>query len=116
MNLNIDSEHHTTRSRLEARGAELRERVRRVRLDLARAHQPLPKDFSDAAIAVENDEILEAIEATALGELEEVGDLDLPATGHQRQMGQGVDGEIEDILTLQGILRHTHGDSPNERG
>ena len=72
MNLNIDSEHHTTRSRLEARGAELRERVRRVRLDLARAHQPLPKDFSDAAIAVENDEILEAIEATALGELERI--------------------------------------------
>lgn len=72
MAYNSDPELRTTRSRLEARGAELRERVKRVQLDLQRAHQPLPKDFSDAAIAVENDEILEAIEESALGELERI--------------------------------------------
>jgi hypothetical protein len=45
-------------------------------------------------------------------DMKEVSDLDLLPTGHQRQVSQGVDGEIEDVLAFQGILRHTHGDSP----
>ena len=72
MAFNSDPELRTARNRLEARSAELRERVSRVRLDLQRAHQPLPNELSEAAVAVENDEILEAIEESALGELERI--------------------------------------------
>jgi hypothetical protein len=36
-------------------------------------------------------------------DMEEGGDLDLLATGHQRQVGQGVDSKIEDALTLEGL-------------
>jgi len=49
-------------------------------------------------------------------DMKEVRHLNLLATGEQRQLREGVDGQIEDILTWKGILRHTHGDSPNERG
>jgi DnaK suppressor protein len=57
------------RASLLARGAELRERMQRVDADLARKHAPLPKDAPDAAILVENDEILEAIKQAAHTEL-----------------------------------------------
>jgi RNA polymerase-binding transcription factor DksA len=70
MNTLSDEELRVTRSHLIARGDELRERVRRARLDLARAAEPLPRDSAEAAISVENDEILEAIEQSALSELE----------------------------------------------
>jgi RNA polymerase-binding transcription factor DksA len=69
MNLIADDDLRTTRERLIARGDELRERLRRVRLDLRRESNPLPQDLSDAAIVVENDEILEAIEKSAVAEL-----------------------------------------------
>lgn len=69
MNISSDEALRRTRSQLVARGDELRDRVRRVRLDLARAAEPLPKDSPEAAIYVENDEILEAIEESALSEL-----------------------------------------------
>src|SRR5262245_49749721 len=69
MNTASDDVLRATRSQLMARGDELRDRVRRVRLDLARATEPLSKDSSEAAIHVENDEILEAIEESALSEL-----------------------------------------------
>lgn len=54
---------------LLARGAELRERLQRVQSDLRREADPLPRDSADAAIAVENDEILVAIESSAELEL-----------------------------------------------
>ena len=60
------------RNHLADRGAELRERVRRVRQDLRRETNPLPRNLDDAAIAVENDEILEAIEFASLQELEHI--------------------------------------------
>lgn len=69
MNISSDDALRVTRSQLVARGDELRDRVRRVRLDLARAAEPASKDLADAAIHVENDEILEAIEESALSEL-----------------------------------------------
>jgi len=62
-----------TRDWLLARGAELRDRVERVRADLGRAREPLPRDFPDAAIVVENDEVLQAIETAAAAELERIG-------------------------------------------
>lgn len=58
-----------TRAWLLARGAELRDRVERVRADLRREREPLPRDLNDAAIIVENDEVLQAIEASARSEL-----------------------------------------------
>ena len=59
----------TTRAWLLARGAELQDRIHRVRDDLGRQREPLPKDSPDAAIAVENDEVLRGIESTAVEEL-----------------------------------------------
>jgi RNA polymerase-binding transcription factor DksA len=72
MNLHEEVDLDLVRDRLAARGAELRERVYRVRMDLGRESNPLPRDSPDAAIALENDEILEAIESTALQELERI--------------------------------------------
>jgi DnaK suppressor protein len=57
------------RARLLARGAELRERINRVRADLRRDKEPLPADFTEAAVRLENDEVLQAIETTATSEL-----------------------------------------------
>lgn len=61
--------HRGTRAWLLARGAELRDRVERVRTDLRREREPLPRDSADAAIIVENDEVLQAIEKSAAAEL-----------------------------------------------
>jgi len=72
MDILNDEEIRAARSRLQARSAELRDRVQRVRRDLARVTNPLPKDSSDAAIVVENDEILEAIEDAATSELRSI--------------------------------------------
>jgi|SRR3954471_12948656 DnaK suppressor protein len=70
MNTLSDEELRATRNHLVARGDELRDRVRRARLDLARETQPVSRDSTDAAIAVENGELLEAVEQSALSELE----------------------------------------------
>lgn len=72
MNTLSDEELRAARNHLVARGDELRDRVRRVRLDLARVAHPMPGDSAEAAIAVESDEILEAIEQSALSELQSI--------------------------------------------
>lgn len=69
MNTSSDELLRNTRQRLLARGAELRDRLDRVRRDLKREREPLPRDSADAAIAVENDEVLQALEKSAQGEL-----------------------------------------------
>ena len=60
------------RSRLAARRAELGVRARRVADDLMRRHAPLVADGPDRAIQLQNDEALQAIETTALSDLEAV--------------------------------------------
>jgi DnaK suppressor protein len=70
MNTLSDEELRAARNHLVARGDELRDRVRRARLDLARETQPVSRDSTDAAIAVENGELLAAVEQSALSELE----------------------------------------------
>ena len=60
------------REGLLAREAVLRERVRRVEHDLRREVTPLPQDAPDAAVILENDEILHAVEETARGELKQI--------------------------------------------
>ena len=69
MSISDDDMLRAPRARLLARGCELRERVLRVRKDLRRDHEPLPRAFADAAVAVENDRVLEAIKDTATMEL-----------------------------------------------
>jgi RNA polymerase-binding transcription factor DksA len=54
---------------LLARAAELRERLNRVRADLRREREPLPADSRDAAVMVENDDVLRGIESTSVEEL-----------------------------------------------
>ena len=61
--------HRGTRAWLLARSAELRDRLDRVRADLHREREPLPRDSADAAIIVEIDEVLQAIESTATVEI-----------------------------------------------
>jgi DnaK suppressor protein len=60
------------RGRLVARGSELNDRIQRIHADLARAREPLPRDSADAAIAMENDEVLRAIESTAESEMHHI--------------------------------------------
>jgi DnaK suppressor protein len=72
MNTTSDEKLRDTRAWLVARSAELRERVERVHSDLRRTTTPLPRDAPDAAIAVENDEILQAVEESAHRELNQI--------------------------------------------
>jgi RNA polymerase-binding transcription factor DksA len=51
---------------------ELNERIRRVSADLGRALTPLPRDLPDAAIVMENDEILQAVNEAARAELAQI--------------------------------------------
>jgi DnaK suppressor protein len=72
MNTVTDETLRISRARLMARGAELRDRIRRVQRDLRRTDHPLPADAPDAAIEMENDEILQALDETARRELHEI--------------------------------------------
>jgi hypothetical protein len=45
--------------------------------------------------------------------MQEIVDLDMLATGYQRQQGQRADSKIEDVLTLKGILRGAAGKAAN---
>jgi RNA polymerase-binding transcription factor DksA len=57
---------------LVSRREELNERIRRVSADLGRALTPLPRDLPDAAIVMENDEILQAVNEAARAELAQI--------------------------------------------
>ncbi len=67
-----DDDLRSIRAGLLARDAELRDRLRRVREDLRREVTPLPRDAPDAAVILENDEILHALEESARGELGQI--------------------------------------------
>ena len=77
------------------RGAELSDRLRRVQEDMGRQREPLPKDAPDAAIEVENDEILAAIDDAARSELNRInhalGCLDAGMFGHCEICGADID-------------------------
>jgi DnaK suppressor protein len=72
MHTTTDDTLRSIRAGLLAREAELRDRVHRVQDDLRRRDQPLPRDAPDAAIAMENDEILQALDETARVELDQI--------------------------------------------
>lgn len=72
MNTVSDDQLRNARQRLLSRGAELRDRLQRVKSDLRREREPLPGDSADAAIVVENDEVLQALEDSAARELRHI--------------------------------------------
>jgi RNA polymerase-binding transcription factor DksA len=69
MNSLNDDSLRAARTYLLARDAELRDRLQRVREDLGRQREPLSRDAPDAAIQLENDEVLRAVEEAARSEL-----------------------------------------------
>ena len=73
MHITNDDDLRAIREALLTRQEELRERVRRIHLDLRREVTPLPRDAPDAAVVVENDEILAAVEQAAHSELRQIG-------------------------------------------
>jgi RNA polymerase-binding transcription factor DksA len=72
MNAISDDQIRNVRQRLLTRGVELRDRLERVRRDLRREREPLPRDSGDAAIVVENDEVLQALEEASSRELRHI--------------------------------------------
>ena len=72
MHITHDENLRSIRENLLARGEELRQRARRVQEDLRRDFTPLPRDAPDAAIVMENDEVLEAVHESARSELRQI--------------------------------------------
>lgn len=72
MNTMNDESLRGARDKLLVRSAELRDRIQRVQDDLGRQVTPLPGDAPDAAIVMENDEILHAVRETARSELRHI--------------------------------------------
>ena len=89
-----DDHLRNARVRLLARAAELRERIQRIHADLGREREPLPRDSADAAIVMENDEVLRVIESTASAELHHIDHalerLDVGGYGLCEKCGAGV--------------------------
>ena len=54
---------------LQARRAELADRLARIRRDRNRVDGPLPQDFADQAQACENDEVLDRLEQSTAADL-----------------------------------------------
>jgi RNA polymerase-binding protein DksA len=72
MKTSHDEQLRKVRGRLVARGSELNDRIHRVHADLSREREPLPRDAPDAAILVENDDVLRAIEQSAATEMHHI--------------------------------------------
>ncbi|HTU67590.1 MAG TPA: TraR/DksA family transcriptional regulator [Steroidobacteraceae bacterium] len=102
MDIRHDERLRAVRARLVARGAELRDRVSRVRTDLSRAREPLPRDSADAAIVIENDDVLRAIESTAGREMEHIDRalerMDAGGFGLCEQCGDDIEASRLDVV------------------
>jgi DnaK suppressor protein len=90
------------RGRLLGRGADLRERIQRVQADLGRVREPLPRDSADAAIAIENDDVLRAIESTAVSEIHHIQHaldrIDAGAFGVCEACGKDIEGPRLEVV------------------
>lgn len=98
-----DDDHiRNVRSRLLERGAELRERIQRAHADLARTREPLPRDPGDAAIVMENDDVLRAIEATSASEIHHIrhalDNLDAGSFGSCEGCGRDISADRLEII------------------
>jgi len=84
--------------------------MRRVHDDLRRESTPLPRDFPDAAIVVENDEILQAIDETARVELEQIERamerLEAGTYGTCETCGEKIDAERLRVVPHAVACRH----------
>jgi RNA polymerase-binding transcription factor DksA len=102
MKVRHDEQLREVRGRLVARGSELSERIHRVQADLARTREPLPRDSEDAAIAMENDEVLRAIESTATSEMHHIDHalerIDAGAFGICEQCGRDIELARLDVV------------------
>ena len=72
MHIISDENLRSNREKLLAREAELRDRMRRAQDDLRREATPLPRNAPDAAVAMENDEILQALAESARSEIGQI--------------------------------------------
>ena len=97
MHTTSDDQLRTTRELLVARSTELGERMRRANEDLRRESVPLPRDAPDAAIVLENDEILHAVSEAARSELGQIEGalerLEAGTYGICQQCGEQIDAE-----------------------
>jgi RNA polymerase-binding transcription factor DksA len=111
----IDERLRSARAWLLARTTELRERVSRVHDDLSRESTPLPRDAPDAAIVVENDEILRAIDETARSELAHIGhalkSIDAGTYGHCEGCGEMIDAKRLRVVPYATYCRDCAPDS-----
>ena len=82
------------RSGLQRRRSELTERRRRVVADLKRSMQPVSSDFVEAAVQLENDESLHAIDHACEIELSEISEalhrLDAGTYGYCKHCGRPI--------------------------
>ena len=97
-----DESLRTTRAWLLQRSAELGERIGRVQQDLRRTSTPLPRDAPDAAIVVENDEILQALEESARREMSQIERalerLEAGTFGHCEVCGAAIEADRQTVV------------------
>lgn len=67
-----DMDLNTIRAALHATRSELLDRVRRLDKDVHHREEPLPADFAEQATALENQEVLEALDEDARVELRQI--------------------------------------------
>jgi RNA polymerase-binding protein DksA len=72
--MNYPNHTQYVRAGLQQRKRDLSERRRRVNADLARVAEPIAADFDEAAVQLENDETLHAIDHAAESELLEINE------------------------------------------
>jgi DnaK suppressor protein len=105
----------STRERLISRSAELTERLRRIRADLARTREPLPRDSGDAAIVVENDEVLQALEEGAQLEITRIeralARLDSGAFAICEECGEQIEEERLNVIPFASHCRRCAPDA-----
>ncbi len=64
--------HEELRARLQKKLSELTSRVEKVEGDLRRTRNPLEKDWSEAAVTLQNDEVLEGIDEEIATEIQQL--------------------------------------------
>jgi len=110
-----DEKLRSLRAGLLAREAELRDRLIRLEQDLRRESAPLPRDAPDAAVAIENDEILHALDESARAEIAQIERalerLEAGTYGLCGKCGNRIDSERLRIVPYAVHCRHCASDT-----
>lgn len=77
------------RRQLEARLADIQQRLAKISLDRRHANQPLNADFEEQAIELENDQVLDALDEQIRAEMKQI-------ERTLAQMDEGMYGKCED--------------------